>query len=54
MIRENFQAADAGITPSFYRSFAKEQIDYMLGDSGRSYVVGWGKNSPTQPHHAAR
>ncbi|XP_018359268.1 PREDICTED: endoglucanase E-4-like [Trachymyrmex cornetzi] len=36
-----------------YRRFAKEQIDYMLGGAGRSYVVGYGKNSPKQPHHAA-
>ncbi|XP_050459002.1 endoglucanase A-like [Cataglyphis hispanica] len=37
-----------------YCQFAKEQIDYMLGKkTGRSYVVGYGKNSPQQPHHAA-
>ncbi|XP_012224814.1 endoglucanase E-4-like [Linepithema humile] len=36
-----------------YRQFAKEQIDYMLGGAGRSYVVGYGKNPPTQPYHAA-
>lgn len=23
----------------------------MLGDSGPSYVVGFGKNSPQRPHH---
>nr|AXQ39856.1 beta-1,4-endoglucanase [Reticulitermes flavipes] len=47
------QAADAGISPSKYRDFARQQIDYMLGDSGRSYVVGFGHNYPKQPHHAA-
>ncbi|XP_070154972.1 endoglucanase A [Polyergus mexicanus] len=36
-----------------YCQFAKEQIDYMLGKTGRSYVVGYGRNSPGQPHHAA-
>lgn len=47
------QAADAGISPKKYREFAKTQINYMLGDSGRSYVVGFGVNPPQQPHHAA-
>jgi hypothetical protein len=49
-----FQAAEAGISPTKYREFARQQIDYMLGDSGRSYVVGFGYNYPRQPHHAAR
>ncbi|PNF24410.1 hypothetical protein B7P43_G09674 [Cryptotermes secundus] len=47
------QAADAGISPTKYREFARRQIDYMLGDSGRSYVVGFGYNYPKEPHHAA-
>lgn len=50
----HFQAADAGISSKKYREFAKSQINYMLGDSGRSYVVGYGVNPPQQPHHAAR
>uniref|UniRef100_H2YUQ7 Endoglucanase n=1 Tax=Ciona savignyi TaxID=51511 RepID=H2YUQ7_CIOSA len=33
--------------------FAQSQIHYMLGASGRSYVVGYGNNSPTQPHHGS-
>ncbi|CAG9814737.1 unnamed protein product [Phaedon cochleariae] len=33
--------------------FAKEQIDYILGANGRSYVVGYGINYPRRPHHAA-
>ncbi len=47
------QAATAGINASAYRAFAKTQIDYMLGDSGRSFVVGFGVNPPQRPHHAA-
>ncbi|XP_014214612.1 uncharacterized protein LOC106643815 [Copidosoma floridanum] len=39
--------------PQEYRSFAKQQIDYMLGSTGRSFVVGWGRDPPQQPHHAA-
>ncbi|XP_006814447.2 endoglucanase A-like [Saccoglossus kowalevskii] len=34
-----------------YRQFATQQIHYMLGDTGRSYVVGYGNNPPTRPHH---
>lgn len=34
-----------------YRSFAKQQIDYALGSTGRSFVVGFGTNPPTRPHH---
>lgn len=34
-----------------YNSFAKSQIDYALGSSGRSYVVGYGTNPPKNPHH---
>lgn len=26
--------------------FAGSQVDYMLGSSGRSFVVGWGTNPP--------
>jgi hypothetical protein len=25
-----------------------------LGDAGRSYVVGYGNNPPTHPHHRSR
>jgi len=32
--------------------FTKSQLDYFLGLSGgRSFVVGFGQNPPTQPHH---
>jgi len=34
-------------------NFARAQIHYMLGDSGRSFVVGFGNNPPQRPHHAA-
>ncbi|XP_011253654.2 endoglucanase 10-like [Camponotus floridanus] len=49
------EAADYEIGPLHqYDIFAKEQIDYILGlKAGRSYVVGYGVNSPQQPHHIA-
>ncbi|WP_238995382.1 glycoside hydrolase family 9 protein [Streptomyces cyaneogriseus] len=36
-----------------YHDFAVRQIDYALGDNPRksSYVVGFGDNPPTKPHH---
>ena len=45
--------ADIGIKPTEYRAFARKQIHYMLGDTGRSFVVGFGKNPPRRPHHAS-
>ncbi|XP_067015190.1 endoglucanase E-4 [Anabrus simplex] len=47
------QAAEAGINVQKYLDFARRQINYMLGDSGRSFVVGMGNNPPKQPYHAA-
>lgn len=34
-----------------YQCWALSQIRYMLGDGGRSYVVGYGINPPKRPHH---
>jgi endoglucanase len=34
-----------------YSCWARSQIKYILGDCGRSYVVGFGKNPPTHIHH---
>jgi hypothetical protein len=34
-----------------YTCFARKQMRYILGDTGRSYVVGVGTNPPCQPHH---
>ena len=36
-----------------YSQFAEDQIDYILGENpnARSYVVGFGENSPQNPHH---
>lgn len=33
--------------------FARRQLDYILGSSGRSFLVGWFDNYPQFPHHAA-
>ncbi|KAL4333948.1 hypothetical protein GQ457_07G007300 [Hibiscus cannabinus] len=45
---------DAGnVAPSQLLSFAKSQVDYLLGDNPRatSYMVGYGNNFPRQVHH---
>lgn len=34
-----------------YTEFYESQVNYALGSSGRSYVVGYGVNSPEHPHH---
>ncbi len=43
---------DAAKKPA-YRNFAEDQINYILGDNPRdsSYVIGFGTNSPQNPHH---
>ena len=47
--------ADSSVCPegkkNGYKDFAKKQIDYALGSSGRSYVIGYGENYPKNPHH---
>lgn len=47
--------AESGVCPDNkvqkYKDFAKSQIDYALGSSGRSFVVGYGENYPRNPHH---
>lgn len=45
------QAADLGIKQAAYKAFARKQVHCMLGDSGRSFVVGFGDNPPKRPHH---
>ena len=34
-----------------YFTFAQKQLNYLLGDTGRSFVVGFGRNPPREPHH---
>ncbi|XP_077868528.1 uncharacterized protein LOC100375334 [Saccoglossus kowalevskii] len=46
-------ASDSGIRATRFKDWGKQQIDYMLGNSGRSFVVGFGVNSPQSPHHRA-
>ena len=46
-------AAKHGVLATEGREFATKQIGYMLGDNGRSFVVGFGHNPPQRPHHAS-
>jgi len=34
-------------------AFSRSQIHYMLGDTGRSFLIGFGVNPPQRPHHRA-
>ncbi len=47
--------AEGGRCPSgkvkAYTDFCESQINYALGSTGRSFVVGFGKNPPEHPHH---
>ncbi|ESO99454.1 hypothetical protein LOTGIDRAFT_113537 [Lottia gigantea] len=44
-------AAENGINPEKYRKWAMSQIHYALGDTGLSYVIGFGDKYPLRPHH---
>ncbi|XP_046566271.1 endoglucanase 4-like [Haliotis rubra] len=44
-------AAEEGLSPAKYREWAMKQIHYALGDTGFSYVIGFGKSFPHSPHH---
>jgi hypothetical protein len=48
------KASDLGINSQSYREFAEKQINYALGDTGRSFVIGIGVNPPKRAHHRAR
>jgi endoglucanase len=44
----------SGCTPSkasTYKDFLESQVNYALGSTGRSFEVGFGTNSPKNPHH---
>ncbi|KAF3448696.1 hypothetical protein FNV43_RR09409 [Rhamnella rubrinervis] len=49
------KCASGSVPPSLLLSFAKSQVDYILGDNPRatSYMVGYGNNFPRQVHHRA-
>ena len=46
------QSTDSGVKSSAL-DFAKTQVGYFAGSSGRSFIVGYGTNPPAQPHHRA-
>jgi endoglucanase len=50
---KDLEARGESLKATRYHAFAKRQIDYMLGQNpdGRSYVVGFGRNPPVNPHH---
>ncbi|KAK6177432.1 hypothetical protein SNE40_015535 [Patella caerulea] len=46
-------AAEEGLNAVEYRKWAMSQIHYALGDTGFSFLIGYGKNFPHSPHHRA-
>ncbi len=34
-----------------YRAFARSQVDYALGSTGKSFLIGFGSSYPLHPHH---
>ncbi|XP_057511742.1 endoglucanase 6-like [Actinidia eriantha] len=50
---KNLNCGSGSVSPSELFSFAKSQVDYILGDNPRatSYMVGYGSNYPRQVHH---
>ncbi|MBA0552194.1 hypothetical protein Golob_023027 [Gossypium lobatum] len=51
--RGTLKCAAGNVAPTQLLSFAKSQVDYLLGDNprGTSYMVGYGNNFPRQVHH---
>jgi hypothetical protein len=45
------QVAATGLHVADCNAFTQKQINYILGDGGRSLVVGFGNNPPQRPHH---
>lgn len=50
LIASKFPLLDAQ-SKQAYRKFGEDQVDYLLGKMGRSYMVGYGKDFPRKPHH---
>lgn len=44
-------AADAGLNTPEYRHWAMCTIHYALGDTGFSFLIGFGDKFPRKPHH---
>ncbi|XP_051137167.1 endoglucanase 6-like isoform X2 [Andrographis paniculata] len=53
--RKSLRCSNGAVSPAELLSFAKSQVDYILGDNPRatSYMVGYGNNYPRQVHHRA-
>ena len=47
------QVANLGLWQTECDSLVKSQINYALGDTGHSYVVGFGADPPCREHHRA-
>ncbi len=46
-----FQVAALGHRQDECNEFSEGQINYILGDTGFSYMIGFGDSHPLSPHH---
>lgn len=53
--RKTMNCGGRTVTPSQLFAVAQRQVDYILGRNPRgvSYMIGFGRNNPTQVHHRA-
>ena len=47
--RSSFQRSI--VWAQYARCFARQQMNYIYGDAGRSFITGWGTAPPKRPHH---
>lgn len=52
VVYDSFSNTQIPTKPIIFQK-AKNQIDYLLGESGRSFVTGFGVNPPVRPRHMA-
>jgi len=52
MLQDTVKNKDSRIRDAGLK-YAKREVNYVLGSTGRSFVVGWGNSPPKNIHHAA-
>ncbi|EFJ08356.1 hypothetical protein SELMODRAFT_131698 [Selaginella moellendorffii] len=52
---QTVSCGDVQVSPDELNAFAKQQVDYILGNNPRnsSYMIGFGRNFPQRVHHRA-
>ena len=51
----SIRIAENGVSARKYAQFARSQMELLLGsETGQSFVIGFGKKYPQNPHHRGR